>query len=387
MLDIAGSGNTLVGWHLKLVDQAIPLDLKGAEDVVVAVLDTAQHPDLVRSAATRPELRRNWLLQRLAADLRNEEGLFSVEYDRYPITNDVCTGRDTQNDASYYFMPDHGLAVSGLIRDMAPNARIRLVRVLNDYGGGDLHSVFAALTDLERELMSGSIRRLVINLSLTIMPDLRRLPYIWFANRQWPTSQLMGVIRVLSHIEEGLRLLFESLFAQGALIVAAAGNDSTSTTQQQTSLELPRRPPRAPARYESVFSVSAVNSKLQPSSFANAANIPSSTTGIATFGGDGYGSLDANALPDAARVLYIAPTFPSGEPNLSGWADWSGTSFATGIISGVSAHLMARSMPALNVINRLAAGQQTRSDQLFGSIPAVPAILGNILRVQQRFNL
>jgi len=92
-------------------------------------------------------------------------------------------------------------------------------------------------------------------------------------------------------------------------------------------------------------------------------------TGVATFGGDGYGSLDANALPDAARVLYIAPTFPSGEPNLSGWADWSGTSFATGIISGLSAHLMARSMPALNVINRLAAGQQTRSDQLFWCYP------------------
>jgi len=65
---------------------------------------------------------------------------------------------------------------------MAPNAASDCA-CLNDYGGGDLHSVFAALTDLERELMSGSIRRLVINLSLTIMPDLRRLPYIWFANR------------------------------------------------------------------------------------------------------------------------------------------------------------------------------------------------------------
>jgi len=39
-----------------------------------------------------PRAAAHWLLQRLAADLRNEEGLFSVEYDRYPITNDVVPG-------------------------------------------------------------------------------------------------------------------------------------------------------------------------------------------------------------------------------------------------------------------------------------------------------
>jgi hypothetical protein len=133
--------------------------------------------------------------------------------------------------------------------------------------------------------------------------------------------------------------------------------------------------------------VTSVNSKFQPSEFANAANLPSSMTGVATFGGDGYGSLDANALPDATRVLFTSPTFPSGEQNLSGWADWCGTSFSTGIISGLSAHLMARSMPALNVINRLAASQEMRSDQLFGTIPGAPSLLGNIIRVQQRFSL
>ena len=47
-------------------------------------------------------------------------------------------------------MPDHGLFIAGLIRDIAPKASIRLIRILNDLGGGDLYNLFAALTDLEQ---------------------------------------------------------------------------------------------------------------------------------------------------------------------------------------------------------------------------------------------
>ncbi len=383
-LDVPSAGNALVGWHVRLLDQGIPLDSKGADDVLIAVLDTAPHPDRIRSAATRPEWRRNWLLQRLATDLRNEDGSFAVEYDRYPLTNDVRTGRGYSNDARYYVMPDHGISVVGLLRDVAPRARIRLVRVLNDYGGSDLYSLFAALTDLEREMVSGSIRRLVINLSLTIMPDIRRLPYIWFENRQWTATQLNGVTRVLNHIEEGLRLLFESLYSHGALIVAAAGNDSSSASEQG----LPPRPPRAPARYESTLSVTSVNSAFMPSTFANAANVPPLDSGVATFGGERYGATDANALPDAIRGLYLALTFPGGEQNSSGWADWSGSSFSAPIISALGAHLMAQGWSASNIITKLAAGgQERRNETLFGAPPDAPSLLGNIIRVQQRFGL
>lgn len=381
-LDVPAPGNALLGWRCTLLDSHIPLDSKGAEDVLVAVLDTAHHPDRVRSAATRLELRRNWLLQRMSADLRNEDGSFAVEYDRYALTNEVRTGRDRFQDSRYYLMPDHGLAVAGLIRDIAPRARIRLIRVLNDYGGGDLYALFAALTDLEREIISGSLRRVVINLSLTIMPDVRRLPYIWFDSRQWPSTQLNGAVRVLSHIEEGLRLLFESLYAQGALIIAAAGNDSFPTHEKG----LPPRPPRAPARYESTLSVTAVNSHFEPSVFANAANIPPLDSGVAVFGGDGYGATDMNGLPDAIHGLYISPTFPSGEQNTSGWADLSGTSFAVPIVSALGAHLMGQGWSASNIITRL-SGLDRRTEKLFGSTPDVPSLLANLIRVQQRFGI
>jgi len=382
-LDLPSSEDTPLGWRVSFVDAGLPLDPKGAPEVVVAVLDTAHHPDYLYSAAARPELRRNWLLQRLASNLKSGNGSFEIEYNRYPVTNDVRTGRDFQNDPRYYSMADHGLFVAGLIRDIAARARIRLIRILNNYGGGDLYNLFAALTDLEQELVSGSIRRLVINLSLTIMPDIRRLPYVWFYHRQWPSTKLMGAMRILTHVEDGLRLLFESLYAHGALVVAAAGNDSFHTNKQGL---LPR-PPRAPARYGTTLSVASVNSRYAPSVFANAATMPPLNAGVATFGGDGLGSLDTNGLPDAVRGIFLTPTFPGGEQNTSGWADWSGSSFATPIISALGAHFLAQDWSAANAISRIAAGQERRGEKLFGSIPDAPGLLANIVRVQQRFKL
>ena len=380
-LDLLAAGNSPVGWRVSFADRSMPLDPNSAQGILVAVLDTAPHPGNFERIAKRPEFNRNWLLQRLAYNLQSANGSFEIEYDRYPITDDIGIGRESLGSFRGYAMPDHGLFVAGLIRDIALHARIRLVRVLNDFGGGDLYALFAALTDLEQELVSGSIRRLVINLSLTIMPDIRRLPYLWFADRRWPSAHLAGAIRILTHIEEGLRLLFESLYVHGALIVAAAGNDSLKATKQGQA----PRPPRAPARYETTLSVTSVNSHFAPSVFANAASMPPYNPGVATFGGDDYSSLDANGLQDAVRGLFISPTFPGGEQNTTGWADWSGSSFATPIISALGAHLIAQGGSASNTISRIAAGQGLRGENLFGASPEVPSLLANIVRVQQRF--
>jgi hypothetical protein len=212
---------------------------------------------------------------------------------------------------------------------------------------------------------------------------MRRLPYIWFDHRHWPTTQLTGAMRVLQHIEEGLRLLFECLAAQGALIVAAAGNDSLYAHQHGAS----PRPPRAPARYESTLSVTSVNSQFAPSAFANAANVPPIDAGVATLGGDSYGSVDHSGWSDAVRGLYISSTFPDGSPNTSGWADWAGTSVATPIISGLASHLMSQGWSASNIITRFTAPQEQYENALFGSPPELTSLLANIIRVQQRYGL
>ncbi len=113
--------------------------------------------------------------------------------------------------------------------------------------------------------------------------------------------------------------------------------------------------------------------------------MPPYNTGVATFGGDDIGITDANGLPDAVRGLYISPTFPNDEPNTTGWADWCGSSFATPIISALGAHYIAQGWSAPNIISRIAAGQDQRNEQLFGSSPEVPSLLANIVRVQQSF--
>jgi hypothetical protein len=103
------------------------------------------------------------------------------------------------------------------------------------------------------------------------------------------------------------------------------------------------------------------------------------------FGGDGTGAVDNNALPDAVRGVYISPTFPTSEQNTTGWADWSGSSFSTAIVSGLATHLMAQGWSASNVITRLSSVPERRTDALFGSKPEAPGLLANIIKVQQRF--
>ncbi|MBX5449706.1 S8/S53 family peptidase [Thermogemmatispora sp.] len=382
-LPAIGASEPPLGWHISFLDQGLLLDPEGANEVLVAVLDTAVEAERLLKAAERPEFRRNWLLQRLAADLSNDSGLFQIEYDRYPLWEAIRTGRDRYGEALYYPMPDHGLFVAGLIRDIAPQARIRLIRVLNDYGGGDLYGLFAALTGLEKELFTGTVRRLVVNLSLTTLPDARRLPYIWFDDRRWPSRGLASAMSALSLLEEGLRLLFESLYAQGALLVAAAGNDSWLESRQGKR----RRPPRAPARYATVVSVTSVNSRFEPSQFANAAAMPPVNGGVATFGGDVEGVKDSNDLPDAVRGVYISPSFPNGEPNTTGWADWSGSSFAAPIVSGLAAHLLAQGWSASNTMLRMTSSGERHGGLLYGSPPEVPILLANLIRAQQRFGL
>ena len=56
-----------------------------------------------------------------------------------PITGVPYEFTDANNDPA--LVVDHGLYISGLIHEAAPRAQIRLVRVLNDYGIGDLQSI------------------------------------------------------------------------------------------------------------------------------------------------------------------------------------------------------------------------------------------------------
>ncbi len=86
-LSLSAEGDTSGGWHLSFLDSAIPFDPSGAQDVLVAVLDTAPTSNQLYRAASQPELSQHWLIQRLAADMQSGSGSFEIEYDRYPVLN------------------------------------------------------------------------------------------------------------------------------------------------------------------------------------------------------------------------------------------------------------------------------------------------------------
>ncbi len=126
----------------------------------------------------------------------------------------------------------------------------------------------------------------------------------------------------------------EYLLLNNCLSVAAAGNDSL----QRVELHRPRFGPRIPARYPSVLGVAATT--RDPSHAAAYSNIGDEFDlgdHIATFGGD---VTPRDEPKDAVIGVFSARGFPRrrGTPaihNENGWASWSGTSFATAIISGI----------------------------------------------------
>jgi hypothetical protein len=92
-----------------------------------------------------------------------------------PITGVPYEFTDANHDPA--LVVDHGLYISGLIHEAAPRAQIRLIRVLNDYGIGDLQSILIGVQTvagnpdtLAKLLNIDSRRHIVVNMSLGFGP-------------------------------------------------------------------------------------------------------------------------------------------------------------------------------------------------------------------------
>ncbi len=68
-----------------------------------------------------------------------------------------------------FAMPDHGLFVAGLIHELAPNVPMRLLRVLDESGTGDLWSLLRGLRLTLDAVAPGE--PLIVNLSLGLIPQ------------------------------------------------------------------------------------------------------------------------------------------------------------------------------------------------------------------------
>jgi hypothetical protein len=328
-------------------------------------------------------------LDRLTIDLRNK-GLINCN-----VTDPKLT------------MDDHGLFITGIVHDIAPTAQTHLIRALGSYGVTHTNLILPILRSLPHRFLDGDENRdkkLIINMSLgwTIPPGPAHLGF-WAENAYGRLKGFMNAEH--DHLEDALVKLRDSLpqdkkaltlissiledlhapirevmdflsdhpgeYKNRILIVASAGNDNRWLPQPETAFERPE--PRWPAYYKKALSVAAIGREFNDADYTNRGDILGQTNGVATFGGnatrdadDGLGVIDITAdTVDAVIGVYTKdPVMSDAGPNTTGWVYWSGTSFATPVITGIAADHWAQHPDdgPQDVINAIAGGQIRTED-------------------------
>lgn len=336
----------------------------------VVVLDTAPDWEQVRKMAERVQ-DRNALLPAVVAAL-DAAGVQPLDATHAALLEGLRHFEPLRPEQRVS-IADHGLFVAGLVHDQAPSAPLRLVPVLNDYGIGDFGTLLHAVERLLAQRKAD--QPLVLNLSLGFATPYERLAAAWFGLKRpddkryvhdpgmqtpgrdecWAGAHLGEVSRTVELLHAGIRAFAEYLHASDCLIVAAAGNDSAD----EVEAGLPRSSPRIPARYDTVLGVAATaRDPHQPARYSNVGDEWAFGDGVATFGGDAVGAEPR----DGVIGVYSAERFPNGAPNRTGWAQWSGTSFATPLISGIAATYWAAER---------AAGRNPTAADVLRALPAL----------------
>lgn len=323
------------------------------EGVVVAVLDTSPaSADVVRqkaddlAAAGKP----NWLLSNVASTVSIAEPPSCQPAELQHLQHVVPNCGPAVRPDHEYFMPDHGLISCGVIRNVARNAEIHLIRVLTDNGVGDMLRLVKTLAALPECFLSDGKKKLVVNLSLMVdVPTEEEHLRFWlpktYENPRVLRQRWGEVSRNLRMTHSTLEETIAWLNEMGVLVIAAAGNDGFSSAT--------RPEPRLPARYDDVFGVAAVcrDSCDQPAAFSNRGDVVVMGNGVAVFGGNAHEAADGGPpvidtnVPDVDAVVgvFSSDQLPfGGGPNETGWVYWSGTSFATPVISGIAAALWSK---------------------------------------------
>src|SRR3989442_7844755 len=364
-------------WPITLPALSPDMQSRTGDGVTVFVLDTMPNikdqPDLIAHAAGGAGTH-NLLLSKIAAEMNPSKSPyinFTYQKLSYLLAEDaddpISTGLDIYGDLYGFNMPDHGMSVTGIVRDLAPKANIEYIRALNDFGVGDVCTLIHVLQGIQKRMSLGGDlynKPVVINLSQVITPHDRDLPRVWIGEDcSCDAEEFVMMIEDFAKLRTPLHVVIQSLCALGAVIVTSAGNDSHVLPwhgHMETMRMAERVGPRYPAAFPEVISVGAVDGHGNATIYSDYPAVPPNHNGIATYGGglptpvppsSDHPLTEATNI-DSLRAIYLAPLYPalSGEdqpreypaPNDHAWAYWSGTSFATPIITAVAARVLEK---------------------------------------------
>lgn len=253
-------------------------------------------------------------------------------------------------------LTDHGLFVSSLIHAVAPHSQIHLIQVLDGDARGDLMTLIKALNGFIKGRLTEGVRKLdnvVINLSLGISQT-------WQPDRLGLRDEVSAFEKGLAGLMKGYRpggsramsfkvLAFGAKFHK-AIVVAAAGNDSKQDQVEEANI---------PAAYDTVIGVAASNRMNERACFSNKGD-------VAAPGGDGdtnNGGCETTSDSDHKDAL-IGLVQHTAE---SHYAYWTGTSFATPLVSGLAALLLQKGVPADEVYDKIKNSAVQVSDPALGA--------------------
>jgi hypothetical protein len=350
------------------------------ENVDVAILDTAPCPhDLV---IAHKEWQKDHPIIRTLLGPKGKLRLYPASYDQ------LLRMYNTSFNSHDYQMSDHALFEAGIIHSIAPEATIHLIEVLNPLGVGDLltlaegfHTIFHKIY---KEAPPG--RKLVVNCSLMLeLPiedghcyaddkkkdavDKEPPDNVDDVNFEYEVLQLATEDQdTVLEINE----LCKKFFGVGRQVVAAAGNDWENGKARRRRQKLPILGPplaRYPAGFASVVGVGALRKnsfnpqtgKHETSKYSNLGDRPAGD-GIMTLGGEEgetHGILGLylsekfpkrshiNSDNDKNKITMYTRTSNQDEAKNEDnrWAWWSGTSFATPILTGTIAAVLSSKLP------------------------------------------
>ena len=345
-------------------------------EVIVAVLDTCPSQEAVDKAAAR--FGPNTLLRDVQREVQMNAPALVPPAAYGPhlagglprLQWDVLSGR-LHDHPDEFRMADHGLFVAGVVYQILEQVgrvgRVHLIRVLNDFGIGDLFAISHALAALPRALLGSDEPRageprLVVNLSLGIdLPIPARLLERWLPHASRDPDvfrdKLPDLAATLDQLHGNLADIIGWLTRRGVLTVAATGNDALRPDVPPGAPP----PPRFPARYDEVLGVAATRRDLQTAAgYSNRGELAAAAWpgDISTAGGnivpaaaaDQPGATDP---ADGVLGIFSADRLPGGAANHSGWVRWAGTSFSTPIVAAIAARVWA-SEPALGAMDVIA---------------------------------